>query len=109
MRRNPERLAWTVLAAAFTSFCILAVAIPLGIRSYLLNATDEQDTLLQVIEGTVLVDKANGSDPIGVTDSTTVAPGDEVITDETSWATLDLFERSHVTLYREAEVNGPPC
>jgi hypothetical protein len=104
MRRNPQRLAWTVLAAAFTAFCVLAVGIPLGIRSYLLNATDERDTLLQVIEGTVLVDRANGGDPSGVIDSATLAPGDEVITDETSWAMLDLFERSHVTLYREAKV-----
>lgn len=104
MRKSPERLAWTVLSIAFVFFCFLVIGIPLGIRSYLLNATEDQDTLLQVIEGTVLVDRANGGDPDGVIDSTMLSPGDEVITDDTSWATLDLFERSHVTLYREAEV-----
>ncbi len=104
MRKNPDRVAWTVLSIAFIFFCLLAVGIPLGIRSYLLNSTEDQDTLLQVIEGTVLVDKANGADPIGVTDSAMLSPGDEVITDDTSWATLDLFDRSHVTLYREAKV-----
>jgi hypothetical protein len=104
MRKNPERVAWTVLSAAFLFFCLLATGIPLGVRSYLLNSTEEQDTLLQVIQGTVLVDRANGADPIGVTDSAILLPGDEVVTDDTSWATLDLFERSHVTLYREAKV-----
>ena len=104
MRENPERIAWTVLSAALVVFCVLITGIPLGIRSYLLNATDDQGTLMKVIQGTVLVQKANGGEPIGVTESAEVLPGDEVITDSTSWATLDLFEQSHVTLYREARV-----
>ncbi len=104
MRENPERLAWTVLSASLIVFCILVTGIPLGIRSYLLNSTDDQGTLMKVIQGTVLVQKANGGDPIGVTESAELLPGDEVITDSTSWATLDLFEQSHVTLYREARV-----
>ena len=104
MRNNPERLAWTVLGTAFVIFCLLIVGIPLGVRSYVLHAAEDQDTLLQVIAGTVLVDRDNGSDPSGVTDTTMLSPGDEVITDDASWATLDLFERSHVTLYREARV-----
>lgn len=104
MRNKPERMAWTVLGTAFVVFCVLSVGIPLSARAYLLNTTQDQDTLLQVIEGTVLVQKANASDPIGVQEATILSPGDEVITDETSWATLDLFERSHVTLYREGNV-----
>lgn len=104
MRNNPERMAWTVLGTAFVVFCVLSVAIPLSARAYLLNTTQDQDALLQVIEGTVLVQKANANDPIGVQEATILSPGDEVITDETSWATLDLFERSHVTLYREGNV-----
>lgn len=102
MRNNPERLALTILWLSFAACCLLAIGVPLGVRSYMLNATEDQDTLLQVIEGTVLVDKENGGDPIGVTDLATLSPGDEVITDNTSQATLDLFERSHVTLYPEA-------
>lgn len=104
MRSNPERLAWTVLGTAFVTFCLLTVSVPLGIRSYLLNATVDRDAQLQVIQGTVLVDRPNGGDPSGFKDSTSVSPGDEVITDNTSWATLDLFDRSHVTLYRESQV-----
>jgi hypothetical protein len=104
MRSNPERLAWTVLGVAFVAFCLLAIGIPVTFRSYLLSSTEVQDAQLQVIEGTVLVDRANGADPIGVKDSAMISPGDEVITDGTSWATLDLFDRSHVTLYRDSEV-----
>jgi hypothetical protein len=102
MQRHPERVAWTVLSVAFVVCCLLVVGIPLGLRSYVLNATDDQDTQLQVIEGTVLVQRAQGGQPIGVTrstGSTALSPKSEIITDGSSWAILDLFERSHVTLY----------
>jgi hypothetical protein len=89
---------------AFAIACVLIVGIPLGLRSYLLDTMEDRETLIQVIEGTVLVQKANGGDPSGVTESAVLSPGDEVITDDRSWATLDLFERSHVTLYRDAKV-----
>jgi hypothetical protein len=103
MRRNPERVAWVVLSLAFVTFCILAAGIPLGIRYYLLNASVDQDTQLQVIEGTVLVKKANANEPTGVTESAVLSPGDAVTTDATSWAMLDLFDRSHVTLYSNTQ------
>ena len=104
MRRNPERLAWLVLSLAVLSFCVLATGIPLGLRSYVLNATDDMDTHLQVIEGTVLVQQARESDLTAVTESFILTPGDEVLTDDTSWASLDLFERSHLTLYSNTKV-----
>jgi hypothetical protein len=104
MRNNPERVAWVVLTAAFMTFCILAVGIPLGIRSYLLKSTENQDTELRVIEGTLLVQKARQSELTAVTSTANLSPGDEVLTDSTSWATLDLFERSHLTLYSNTNV-----
>ena len=70
MRRNPQRVAWTVLGVVFVTFCILAAGIPLSIRYYLLNSAEGQDTQMQVIAGTILVEKARGSDPFGVTEST---------------------------------------
>jgi hypothetical protein len=106
MRSNPERIAWIVLASAFVVFCLLAAGIPLAIRSYLLNAMEDMDAQLQVIEGTVLVQKANGSQPIGVMASdgaVGLSPEDAVITDNASWVTLDLFDRSHVTLYSNSK------
>ncbi len=107
MRNNPERVAWAVLLLAFLTFCVLITGIPLGIRSYVLNATRKQDTSIQVIEGTVLLQKTGGSAPIGVTASggpAALSQGDEAIIDNTSWATLDLFDRSHVTLYSNTRV-----
>lgn len=104
MRNKPERVAWTVLWAAFISFCIVVTSIPLGIRYYLLNATVEQDTQLQRIEGTILVQGADGNKPTGVTSSALLSPGDEVILDATSRGTLDFFDRSHITLYSSTNI-----
>lgn len=104
MRKNPQRVAWTVLSVAFIVFCVLITGIPLALRAYLLHATDDQETLLQRIEGTILVRQANGDKPYGVTDSATVSPGDEVILDASARGTLDFFERSHVALYSNTNV-----
>jgi hypothetical protein len=99
MRSNPQRVAWTVLWIAFLCFCILATGIPLGVRSYLLNSTQGHETRLQRIAGTIQLQRADGGQPIAVTEAAGVAEGDEIILDATSRGTLDLFERSHVTLY----------
>jgi len=107
MRSNPERAAWTVLLASFAAFCLLVSGIPLGIRAYLRNARTQEDATMQVIEGTVLVQQRNGSNPIGVTSSSqgwALSRGDQVITDNASWATLDLFDRSNVILYSNTQV-----
>lgn len=104
MRKNPERVAWIVLTAAFATFCILAVGIPLGIRSYLLNSMIVQDSKLQVIEGTVLVQEVRRQDLTAVIEEADLSPGDEVLTDSTSMASLDLFERSHLTLYSNTKL-----
>lgn len=104
MRKNPERLAWTVLATAFVTFCILVTSIPLGIRFYLINAYRDQDTQLDRIEGTLQVRKADGSAPLAVTEAATLGPGDRVVLGSTDWASLGLFERSNVFLFGNTDV-----
>ena len=104
MQKRPERVAWTVLWAAFILFCLLATSIPLGIRYYLLNAMVDQETQLRRIEGTILVQEAEGNRPYPVTESASLSPGDEVILDATSRGTLDFFDRSHITLYSNTNV-----
>jgi hypothetical protein len=104
VRKNPERLAWTVLATAFVAFCVLITSIPLGIRFYLLNAYSDQDTQLERIEGTIQVRKAEGSAPLAVTDAATLSPGDRVVLGSTDWASLGLFERSNVFLFGNTDV-----
>ena len=56
MRRNPERLAWTVTIIAFGVFCTLAVSVPLGINWYLSNATRAQEAKVTCLEGTAVVE-----------------------------------------------------
>ena len=104
MRGNPQRIAWTVLWSAIVVFCLLITGIPLAVRAYLLDAVNDEPTLLQRIEGTILVQEGNGSKPYGVTDVAQLQPGTEVILDATARGTLDLFERSHVTLYSNTSI-----
>ena len=91
MRGNPQRIAWTVLWSAIVVFCLLITGIPLAVRAYLLDAVNDEPTLLQRIEGTILVQEGNGSKPYGVTDVAQLQPGTEVILDATARGTLDLF------------------
>ncbi|MCL7452367.1 MAG: FecR domain-containing protein [Anaerolineae bacterium] len=104
MRKNPQRLAWAVLWAGFALFCVLITAVPVGIRHYLLTATEEQETHLQRIAGTPLVRRQNGGGLIPVLESTQLLPGDQVILDGSARATLDLFDRSFIDLYSSTDM-----
>lgn len=104
MRKNPERLAWAVLGTAFFTFCVLVISIPLGVRFYLLNAYQDQDTQLERIEGTLQVRKVDGSAPQAVTGSASLVPGDRVVLGSTDWASLRFFERSNVFLFGNTDV-----
>jgi hypothetical protein len=106
MRNSPERTAWTILGASFALFCLLVSGVPLAVRAYLLSSTTDETASMQVIAGTVLVQEPNGSAPIGVTASAQgweLTPGDEMLTDSSSWATLDLFDRSSAILYSNTQ------
>jgi len=101
MRDNPERMAWTVLLLAFATLCALVIGIPLGVRSYLLNATDAEQTSVTSVHGTVLAQARGASVPLPVTDGTTVKveEGTLVTADGTSQAILTFFNDSILTLY----------
>jgi hypothetical protein len=60
---------------------------------------DVEDTQVQRIAGTVLVRQPNGGQLGGVLESGVVLPGQQIIIDSATRAVLDLFDRSHVTLY----------
>ena len=101
MRNNPDRLAWTVLLLAFATFCTLVVGIPLGIRSYLLNAMNTEQISITSVHGTVVAQLRTPSVPIPVTDGATieVEEGARIKTDSTSQAILTFFNDSILTLY----------
>jgi len=102
LRKNPERTAWTVLLSAFTTFCILAVSVPLGIRWYIINATSTHKTALTAISGTILVEERG--QPLAVTEGIEASEGASIKTDSTSQAILTFFEDSTATLYNDTQV-----
>ena len=106
MYSNPERIAWTVLLVAFATFCVLAVAIPLGVRWYLLNAMTAEVTAVTSVRGTVLAETRGANLPIPITDGSTteVEEATRVTTDGASQAILTFFNDSTLTLYGETGV-----
>lgn len=62
MRRNPERLAWTVLLLSFAACVSLTILTPLAIRSFLTDSTVPLDLILSVQQGTALVQRLNSTD-----------------------------------------------
>ena len=80
MRRNPERLAWTILFIALFFCLALATSIPLAVRSLVNDSGQPLNMTLEVQQGTVLV-RVPGSDvPIGVTTSYPNLPEGAAIT-----------------------------
>ncbi|MBI5567718.1 MAG: hypothetical protein HY870_22655 [Chloroflexi bacterium] len=91
MRRNPERLAWTVLLASLLICIGLTVAIPLSIRSFINDSTEVAAITLEVQQGTVLVRRAGLDEPIGVTTGLANIPEDSTIrADENVQALLTI-------------------
>ncbi len=106
MRRNPEHLAWTVTLAAFAVFCILAIAIPLGLRWYLTHATRAHEAQVTCLEGTAVVEDPRHGEAIPVLKGETVsAPeGTVVSVDETAQAVITFFDQSQVRLFPRTSV-----
>ncbi|MFQ6058290.1 MAG: hypothetical protein ACE5MB_05330 [Anaerolineae bacterium] len=107
MRRNPELVAWTILWLSFAVFCLLAVSIPWGIRHYIITATNLQEATLEVINGTVLVDKQGTGTFEGYTrenGAVAIPEGSHIKTDANSRALITFFENSTASLSTETEV-----
>ncbi|MFQ5812311.1 MAG: FecR domain-containing protein [Anaerolineae bacterium] len=104
-RKNPERLAWIILSVAFAVFCFLVVSIPLGIRWYVINATQVHKTSLAAIRGTVVVQEPGTEGPSAVMGTKDDVPEGAIITTTaTSQAFLEFFEDSTLHLYNETQV-----
>jgi hypothetical protein len=105
LRKNPERLAWITLSIAFAVFCFLVVSIPLGVRWYVINATQVHETSLTAVRGTVQVQEPDASVPFAVTGTKDdVREGSTITTDATSQAFLEFFEDSTLQLYNKTQV-----
>jgi len=105
LKKNPERLAWMILSIAFATFCFLLVSIPLGIRWYVINATQVHETSLSAIGGTVKVEEPEAGEPIAVTATKDDVPRESIVTtDPSSQAFLEFFEDSTLHLYNNTRV-----
>jgi len=89
-RQNPTRVAWLILLANFLACCVLTVAVPLGIRSFLLHATRPEVAFIAATAGTAQLWAPSRDDPTAVTDRRSIAEGSEVVTDAKAKALLTL-------------------
>ena len=107
MRENPERMAWAVLATCFALFCVIAVAVPLGIRWYVQNAQMDQVAVVESIRGTVVIELPVGQGAVPLTSgqSYVVGEGATIKTDESSEAMVTLFEHSPMRIFPASVVS----
>ncbi len=106
MRRNPERLAWTVTVTAFFIFCTLAIFIPLSIRWYLTNATKAYEAKVTCLEGTAVVeDPRHGtSKPVPKGETISIPEGTVVRVDDVAQVLITFFDQSLLRLFPRASV-----
>ncbi|MBP7688622.1 MAG: hypothetical protein KA765_11965 [Thermoflexales bacterium] len=107
MRRNPERLAWTVLLVSLLICIGLTVAVPLSIRSFINDSTDVASITLEVQQGTVLVRRAGLDEPIGVTTGLANIPeGSSIRADENVQALLTIRATGDQTTLLTVQIYG---
>lgn len=61
MKQNPERLAWTILLGSFVVFCVVAIGLPLLVRSYLTHDQQRLNAQVNAQRGTVRVERGASS------------------------------------------------
>lgn len=99
LRARPERTAWVVVWGAFALFCVLVVAIPLGVRHLLRYSTVARPASLTVLEGTVrVINPSTGSLDAVTKDRGAVQVGEgySVMLDDRANADLHFFDGSYV-------------
>lgn len=91
------RQAWIILWLAFFALILLVTGVPLGVRWYVLHATEPMDVRIEAVTGTTLVLGRKNSEPIAVLDMLSIKEGDRVRTDQTSRASLSVFETANAS------------
>ncbi len=96
MKAKPERLAWLVLLSAFAAFCLLAVAVPLGIRYYVTHADEIGRADVESLAGTIVVEQpvGRGPTPLSKGERADVREGSMVRVDEASEAFVTVFDHT---------------
>jgi hypothetical protein len=104
MRRNPERLAWVVLITSFIVFCLTVAVVPAAAAHFVDSHTTVRAAQLDIVHGTVLVQRADIPGEQVAKDETTIEPGDSVRTAGDARAILWLFDDSNIELGPDSSV-----
>ena len=89
-RQNPTRVAWLIVLANLFACCVLAVAVPLGARSFILHSTRAKTANVTATQGTAQVWAPGDKDPVAVPDRRPIVEGSAIVTDGQAKALLTL-------------------
>jgi hypothetical protein len=105
-QHHPERVAWTILSTAFTTFCLLSIIVPFSLYWYVINATIPLTTDVTSVRGTVLLDNSGAELSSSLTDGNTISLDEAfaVSTDDTSQAILTFSDDSSLTMYGNTSI-----
>ena len=88
LRRNPGRLAWTILIGSFLVLLGLLAAIQFAISTYRAQAVVRQDVTVEVIRGTTLIRPFASASEVEASTYPQVTEGDAIRTTGSSEAIL---------------------
>jgi hypothetical protein len=107
MRRNPERLAWTVVVISLFICLGLAVSVPLAAGSIINDSSETAAITLEVQQGTALVSRPDSAEPIGVTTSLSNLPeGASIRADENVQALLTIRSPQDNSILETVQIYG---
>jgi hypothetical protein len=104
VERNVERLAWTVLIAAFATLCLGLLSIPTGVNLYLARAMADRPVKLEVLKGTTLWLPAGARQEVNAASHLNLTGGEQIRTAADSEALLSFFDGSNVRLWPNTTV-----
>src|SRR5512135_3065213 len=107
MRRNPERLAWTVVLIALLICIGLTVSGPLTVGSIVNDSSETLAITLEVQQGTALVSRPDITDPIGVTTtSNNLIEGTAIRADPNTQGSLTIRAPHDNTILETVQIYG---
>jgi len=107
MRRNPERLAWTVVLISLLICVGLAVSVPLAAGSIINDSSETAAITLDVQQGTALVSRLDSAEPIGVTTSTSnLIEGASIRADPNTQALLTIRSPHDNSILETVQIYG---
>src|SRR5512145_2728103 len=107
MRRNPERLAWTVVLISLVVCIGLTVSVPLTAGSLINDSSETAAITLEVQQGTALVSRPDSDDPIGVTTALSNLPeGASIRADENVQALLTIRAPHDNSILETVQIYG---